>query len=715
MEQGTSISTRELAMTCDWAKTDLGPRDQWPESVRQVVAALFESPLPVAYQHGERFAMVYNDAFAQLLGAKHPAAWGRPAPEVVAEVWDQPTVAPAFNEVLRSGTPFLDEGTELRLARGRGSGGLDVGYYLRAGSPVRDADGKVIGVLHLVIETTQSVQRVQAIANLASELAVAVTVDDVCKVALRHALSTLPVAEVMVCLAGRGPGSRWFVTTRRRDESTLTDDERLPLIWADLEGDSLRDVEQAVATGEVYAGEPGGVVAFPMRMAGRAGALALRLRDSSAGSRLGAETIALVATGTELVGEALARAQLYDHERTTAEAVQRTLLPQTLPQTGSVMVAARYEPALIGSVAGGDFYDAFVLPDGRLALVVGDVVGRGMHAATVMGQIRSAARGAALTWPEPASVMTALDHLVHGLDALRPASFTIGGAPDRRPPGDRGELFVTLLYGVLDPASGELTLASAGHYPPAVIRSGNADREEDGRPAPLAELVSLDTGPPLGIAGERPVHTVQLAVGDVLLGFTDGLLERRSRSLVDGEEALLEVLDGLVGESPRSVCQHVIEGMVSAEGFEDDCALLAVARTPVGHRRSTLVVPPVPEAVKPARDWARRQMAEWGIDAEHEFTVITGLSELVTNTVLHAGTDAHVTLDVDDSRITVTVSDSGSRGVPRMADIDPVSGRGRGLGLVKSISDAFGTHRSATGSTVWFEIALTPAEDYARA
>ena len=163
------------------------------------------------------------------------------------------------------------------------------------------------------------------------------------------------------------------------------------------------------------------------------------------------DVVAVLAPFRDLVGDALGRAVVYDAERTTAELLQRTLLPPNLPQSDAISIAARYEPVSEGTVAGGDFYDSFFLPDGRLAIVIGDVVGRGVMAATVMGQVRAACRGAALTNSDPASVMAALDRVVWDLDALWPASMPLGSPRARPGMAFGGELFVTMLYGTVEP------------------------------------------------------------------------------------------------------------------------------------------------------------------------------------------------------------------------------------------------------------------------
>jgi anti-sigma regulatory factor (Ser/Thr protein kinase) len=722
VDEGEALSAVELARGCDWAATPLGSREVWPPVVEHLVSTLLEAPVPLCYQHGPSLAMVYNDAFAELLGRKHPDAFSAPTREVVAEVWDRPNVGPAFLRVIEKGEGFLEDGVQLGLRRGRDlAREVDTGYYLRAGSPVRDSDGTVLGVLHVVLETTAGVERIHSVADLASALAVAVSVDDVCKVALLHALQALPAEEAMVCLPPGGVGS-WRVTRRRADEQFSGAEERLPLVWTDLLGAEVELIEELLASGRVAGGQ--GLLVLPMAIDGREGAIVLRLGTAS----VGAETEMVLASAATLVGQALARAQIFDRERSNAETLQRAMLPQVLPQPASFTLAGQYEPVATGAVVGGDFYDAFFLQDGRLALLIGDVMGRGVAAATVMGQIRAAARGAALSSPEPASVMAALDVLVEGLDETWPASVALGAAPDQAggflASGFGGELFVTMLYGLLDPATGEVVLASAGHCPPAVVPrrpgSGGADDgvggaddgvggADDGADVSegRARLVDLTIGPPLGLGGARLAHALRLGDGELLLAYTDGLLERRTRPMARGEERLLSVLDGLEHTSAHRACELVLEEMGRGEGFEDDCAVLAVGRTSWEHRSVTLVVPPVPEAVRPARAWARQHLEEWQVGAGAQFAVVTGLSELVTNAVLHAGTEARVTLELNGARLTVTVSDTGRRGAPRASlDIADAATRGRGLSLVRTVSDAFGSHPSANGSTVWFEVAV---------
>lgn len=698
MVQGRASEARRLADERDWSTTSLGPRDQWPSQLRDAWELALDCEVPMALLCGEDFTMLYNAAFADLLGGKHPQAFGQPAPDVVVEVWDHPSVGPRFNAVLAAGEPFVEEGTALTLSRGWSpEDEADTGSYLRSGSPIRDEDGNVVAVLHVVLETTAAVRRAQSIAQLATALAIAVTVDDVCKVALRQAMAAFDALSATICLPSPGPAG-WRMARRHRIEELSPDEERLPLIWSETSDDIAALVADVTARGATYASENGEVVAVPLRAGSPGAVLVVHRLPAPIPADLGAMVDALV----ELVGEALRRAVLFDAERTTAELLQRTLLPPNLPQPDALSIAALYQPVSGGTVAGGDFYDSFFLTDGRLALVIGDVVGRGVMAATVMGQVRAAVRGAAMTDGAHRSVMATLDRVVWDLDALWPASMPLGSPRARPGMAFGGELFVTMLFGVVDPETGWVELASAGHPLPMLLYG----REARAHGQPRAEPVAMTVGPPIGIKGERPVHRLRLGVGDMLLAFTDGLLERRGEDLRRGEERLLEIVAQLPPATPRSVAERVMSQLVDTEHQEDDCALLALGRSPEGHRRAAVVVPPMPESVKAARDWAREHLELWDVAEGDQHTIVTGISELITNAVLHAGTESHLTLDLDSGLLAVTVADSGNRGEPQLTGADAMAVRGRGLSLVRAVADAFGTHRTSAGTTVWFEIAV---------
>ena len=698
VSEGSAFAVRNLVTRLDRDQTVLGAREQWPARLSAAWDLVVGCPVPMALLCGPSFSLLYNDAFGELLGDRHPSAFGRAAADVAPEVWGDLLVGPEFEGVLRDGTSFLQEGAQLDLPWRSSEPGT--GYFMRAGSPVLDEDGSVLAVLHVAIETTSAIGRARAVARLATSLAVAVTVDDVCKVVLRQSMAAFDALSATVCLPSPGPMG-WRMARRHRIENLSPDEERLPLIWSEVGEDVLELVQRTAEEGGTYVSEQGEHVAIALP----GGDIEAVLTLSRESSGVPQDVLAVVSPFRELVGEALRRAVVYDMERTTAELLQRTLLPPNLPQPDEVSIAARYEPVSEGTVAGGDFYDSFFLPDGRLALVIGDVAGRGVMAATVMGQVRAAIRGAALTDSRPAAVMQALDRVVTDLNALWPASLPLGSSGARPGLSFGGELFVTMLFGTIDPSTGDLVLASAGHPLPALL-SGRLSRADG---LPRARLLSMPVGPPLGIEGDRPVHRLRLDVGDILLGFTDGLIERRGEALDAGESRLLTVLGDVPPGSPRSVAQHVIDAMIETSGQEDDCAVLAVGRSPAGHRRASVVVPPLPESVRAARDWARDNLSSWGVGEGDQHTVVTGISELITNSVLHAGTESHLSMDMEPGLLTVTVADSGNRGEPLLTGGDPMAVRGRGLSLVRAISDAFGAHRTSAGTTVWFEVTVEAA------
>ncbi len=229
-------------------------------------------------------------------------------------------------------------------------------------------------------------------------------------------------------------------------------------------------------------------------------------------------------------------------ERATAKVVPRSLLPTRLPQLTGVEFAARYVPAEIGGV-GGDWYDAFALPNGRLWVMVGDIVGHGMQAALVMGRLRSTLRSYALDDHPPEEVLTRADRKLQFFE-----------------PGETA----TVLCAALDPPYRARQLSLAGHPPPVVVRPG----------CPAA-LVEVKPGLPLGCDGDTPRSSVlvPLAPGAVLVAYTDGLIERRGKSLDDG---LALPCQAAHARHPEEVCFEVMDTLIGRQAPQDDIAVLAL-------------------------------------------------------------------------------------------------------------------------------------------
>jgi phosphoserine phosphatase RsbU/P len=228
-------------------------------------------------------------------------------------------------------------------------------------------------------------------------------------------------------------------------------------------------------------------------------------------------------------------------DRAAAAALQRGLLPSALPVVAGVEAAARYVPGE-GQV-GGDWYDVFPLPGGALGVVVGDVAGSGLPGAVVMGRMRSALRSYALEFPDPAEVLRKLDRKMQYFE---------------------GEVMATVSYAVLDPASGQLQISSAGHFPPVIAVAG--------RRGVLAEI-AVDA--PIGVvdAARRRVTTLDLGSGAVLCFFTDGLVERRDEPV---DEGIARLCAAVLPGPPENVCISVMGAMVGSEHPGDDIALLVL-------------------------------------------------------------------------------------------------------------------------------------------
>jgi serine phosphatase RsbU (regulator of sigma subunit) len=246
-------------------------------------------------------------------------------------------------------------------------------------------------------------------------------------------------------------------------------------------------------------------------------------------------------------GLALDHARLYEREHRTAETLQRALLPPTLPQIAGHQLAARYLPGREGDHVGGDWYDAFTLPDGRFGIAIGDIGGRGITAAALMGQIRNGLRAYALKASGPAATMADLRAMDEHIEEL---------------------VFATVTYIVYDPRTGTGLLASAGHLPTLILDGAGGARFSD---APRC--------PPLGAGAAAPCleHEFTLEPGGSLVLYTDGLVESRTRSLDEGLDRLARVARASDGDIER-LADEIIEAL--PEQRQDDIAILALRRMP---------------------------------------------------------------------------------------------------------------------------------------
>ncbi|WP_433532463.1 ATP-binding SpoIIE family protein phosphatase [Micromonospora sp. CA-263727] len=674
-----------------WDGTTLGPHESWDPALRAAVEIVLASPAPMALYLGDELLLLYNDGYADLIGEQHPQALGRPAAEVFAEVWRTPGVGEIVEHAYRSGEPFLSK--EVPIPPGHGAGGLGSAVYTRACSPVRDSRGRIVGVLSVVAETSPATRQLQGLSEFAAALAGTLTLDDVARVALRYTITSFDADRVSFAV---DEGGGWRMARRVRGELLDEADERLPPLWRRGSADWRPPAVVSARNGRASFTDDGqplheiavdrhdqrirALAAVPLRASVVRGTLTVGYRSAHPWS---APERALLAASAELVGQATERARRFETQHGTAQLLQRSMLPESLPVLPRLRIAARYDPGVDGNAAGGDFYDAFVLPTGGLGVVLGDVAGHDVQAAARMGQVRAALRALALNDPRPDQVLAGLDRLVSSLGAE----------------AGTHELFVTVAFGVIDMDREQLTLASAGHPTPLLRRCAPGAE-------PRAEYVEVPLGAPLGVGYRPATRTVAFPPGDTLLLFSDGVVERRQQALSHGLARLAESVAAAPSGDPRALCAVATAAVSGAT--EDDVAVLAVEYALRPSRSARMEVPAEPTAPSRVRHWMTAQLDEWRVAESVIGAAVLCTSELTTNALLHAGTAAQVEIDLSPERLLVSVADSGSRGTVTRARTDTLSSRGRGLGLIEELTDAWGTDPTVRGSTVWFEILLPP-------
>ncbi|MFE7515056.1 SpoIIE family protein phosphatase [Streptomyces sp. NPDC057540] len=382
---------------------------------------------------------------------------------------------------------------------------------------------------------------------------------------------------------------------------------------------------------------------------------------------------------------AIDNARRFTREHAMAVTLQRSLLPRVLPDQSAVEVSYRYLPAKAG--VGGDWFDVIPLPGARVALVVGDVVGHGLHAAATMGRLRTAVHNFSTLDVPPDELLGHLDELTGRIED-RESEGTDGEGRRR----DEAITGATCLYAIYDPASGHCTVASAGHPGPALV-------SPDGR----VEFPELSPGLPLGLGlGDAPFESTELVLpeGSKLVLFTDGLLEDHGRDLDTGLGLLRSTL-ARPDRSPEQTCADVLATLLSPTPRDDIALLVARTRLLDRERIAEWEVPRDPSAVSPVRNAAAAKLSEWGLDGL-AFTAELILSELITNAVRYGADPVRVRL-LHDRTLICEVSD-GSSTSPHLRHAATTDEGGRGLYLVAQYAERWGTRYARRGKTIWAEL-----------
>ena len=525
--------------------------------------------------------------------------------------------------------------------------------------------------------------------RLSTTVADALSADDVARAALSTILELPGVSRAGLALNSAGGRQLQFVST---DDDALSPARvRWCLIdaFADVPlVDAIRqDQDIYFSTLGELSGSYGGV-ALRQGQLGTESMVALALSTDTERvgglllcydrpQRFDAEHRWLLSALASQVTQALRRGLAYQVQHSTAEQLQRSLMPRSLPELPGLDLGSHYRPGGLNSDVGGDWYDVITLPDGSTAVALGDVMGKGTAAAIVMSEMRAALRAYTLLDPSPSAVLARMDALV--------ASQTVS------------EQLVTLAYGLVDAERRTVRLALAGHPPPLVVTPGEG-----------TTAVAQGTGSALGVgAGPWPETKVDLTPGRVLLLYSDGLVETRERDLFDGIDELVARVDEIAvrRRQPRELCARLSQ-LMTDDHSDDDVTLLAVAAAPVGSvRRASTRLPSDSMAPREARRFLRSTLREWDVEDDTVDGAELCVSELVTNAVIHTGTAAELSVQLDADFLTVLVRDGGAMGsVTPSHETDPMTISGRGLALVDAVSSAWAAEHGADGTTVWFEI-----------
>ncbi|WP_030206058.1 SpoIIE family protein phosphatase [Streptomyces sp. NRRL S-87] len=397
-------------------------------------------------------------------------------------------------------------------------------------------------------------------------------------------------------------------------------------------------------------------------------------------------------------------ARLYRREHERALILQRSLLPPGDPEAAGLDIACRYLPGNTATEVGGDWFDVIQLPGHRTALVVGDVMGRGLRAAVAMGELRTAVRTLALLDLEPAEVLAALDEVARGLGgpdgAQHAPSRTRSRAGGTTPANaDLAEVYLaTCVYAVYDPVTRRCTIANAGHMPPVLVESGDSG----------ALLLEVPPGMPLGVGGEPFEEVeVELPEGALLALYTDGLVESRGHTLDEGLRGLREALRD-PSQPLEDVCDHVLNALETRHGEDDIALLMARVQGLPPDAVGDWSLPREPRSVGRARELARQRLLSWGLEGLVDTTELL-VSELVTNALRYGEGEIRLRLLLD--RTLVCEVWDGGLVQPRRRRARDTDEGGRGLQLVGLLSTGWGSRRTPRGKTVWFDLALPGAAE----
>ncbi|MFC9240366.1 SpoIIE family protein phosphatase [Streptomyces decoyicus] len=691
-------------------------RTPWSGASRSFLEGILGmSPIGVAMVNADLQFVWLNDALEEMGGTTRPQRLGKRLADIQPGL-DGESIEAEMRRVLSTGIPSV--GYEY-LGRPQSDPQREHAYstsFFR----LEDDAGQVLGVCYMVLDVTESYRARQRMAllnkageRIGSSLDVWRTAQELADAAVPDLADfvTVDLLDALLTREDAAPGpldAADLLTMRRAGAQSVREDcpeavvaigeaaaypPSAPVVRSLTEGDSTLLQTLDLADGDRSADDP--FRAAHLRGLGFHSLMVVPLR--ARGVFLGAAAFARrqpvgpfqpddLVLAEEFVARAaisIDNARRYTREHTAALTLQHSLLPRDLPEQCAVEAAYRYLPADSLSGVGGDWFDVIPLSGARVALVVGDVVGHGVHAAATMGRLRAAVQALADLDLSPEEVLAHLDDMLNRV------------AHDTNT--DDGSIGATCLYAVYDPVSCSCALARAGHPAPLLVSPDGAGR-----------LLELPTGPPLGLGG-MPFESVELPLpeGSLLALYTNGLLLGKALDLDGGITRLRDALAD--PQAPlEDLCETVIGGLPGGRPVDDVALLLARTRALPRTQLAAWEIPADPSAVGEARRTAAGQLREWGLD-ELAFSTELIVSELVTNALRHASAPIGLRM-IRARELICEVSDASSTS-PHLRHARTTDEGGRGLFLIARYAQRWGTRYTAEGKIIWAELPLGTTPD----
>ena len=660
--------TRALQAVTEALAAAITPREVGEAIVRQGVAALGARAATVyaLSEDGESVELIASEGYADDV----VTLWSTIALDAESPVTDairtRETIVCGSPEEIVGRYPWFDETEDSfvaapLVAAGRAIGAVFIGSLGSREDPLAEPSviislarqaAQALDRARLFQSEQASANRVRKLQLVTASLSKAVTAADVSQTCLEYAAAGVEATEALVVLPHESVGDIRIVAA-----------VGLSSMDAEIPAPAAGPIAECMSSGQPVVG--GGWMALPFG----SGALALRSPSARELARSDREWLAtLVSQGAQ----ALDRAGRYETERSIAETLQRSVLPERLPSLHGVRLAARYLPGTIGVDVGGDWYDAIQLSDGRIGLVIGDVVGKGVRAAAMMGQLRNAIRAFASEHTDPREVVARLGKLVDGMMEVP---------------------FATLVYLVVDPLGRTAQYVVAGHPPPLVrAADGSTTFLGGGRTLPIGVDASLDF-----VAGE-----VRFDMGSTVVLYTDGLVERRGMPLDEGMDRLANAV-AVSHDDPEKLVDAVIASLTGGHERPDDIAVLALRFAPTVGETLDLVMPATTDGLVAMRDAFRAWLSAGSVEGDAAADIDLAVWEACVNAVEHARAPSRETFALramldDGGWLHLEVEDSG-----QWKDEGSSVDRGLGLKLIRSIMDAVDIRTGETGTTIVIE------------